>query len=92
MQPLNGTTCGEYLQKFADKAGGYVFNPDATSDCRFCSIKSTNTFLKAISASYEHRWRDFGIGMVYIVVNIAGALFLYWLVRMPKNKNKKKQE
>jgi hypothetical protein len=29
----------------------------------------------------------------YIVFNVFGALFLYWLVRVPKNKlRKKKQE
>lgn len=88
--PTNGTTCGEYMDSYIKAAGGYLTNPDATSDCKFCTIKSTNVYLKALSASYDDRWRNFGIGMVYIVVNIVGALFLYWLIRMPKNKNKKK--
>jgi ABC-type multidrug transport system permease subunit len=43
-------------------------------------------FLAGISSNYDHRWRDFGIGMVYIVFNIAASLFLYWLVRVPKKK------
>ncbi|KAF4453657.1 ATPase [Fusarium austroafricanum] len=90
-EPPNGTTCGEYLNEYVKKAGGYILDKAATTQCKFCTVKDTNVFLKALSSSYEHRWRDFGIGMVYIVVNIAGALFLYWLVRMPKNKNKKKQ-
>ncbi|RFN50742.1 atpase [Fusarium flagelliforme] len=89
--PPSNSTCGEYLSDYVKAAGGYVLNPDATSECNFCTIKDTNVYLKALSASYDNRWRDFGIGMVYIVVNIVGALFLYWLVRMPKNKNKKKQ-
>ncbi|OAA64160.1 ABC-2 type transporter [Akanthomyces lecanii RCEF 1005] len=89
--PPNGSTCNDFLKDYVDKAGGYLLNPDATSECNFCTIKDTNVYLKTLSSSYTHRWRDFGIGMVYIVVNIAGALVLYWLVRMPKSKNKKKQ-
>ncbi|CEI63250.1 ABC transporter CDR4 [Fusarium venenatum] len=90
--PPNGTTCGEYLESYMAQAGGYLTNYDATSDCKFCTIKDTNVYLEALSSSYDNRWRDFGIGMVYIVVNIVGALFLYWLVRMPKNKNKKQKK
>ncbi|KAG5825583.1 hypothetical protein H9Q74_004316 [Fusarium xylarioides] len=89
--PPNGITCGEYLKNYVAAAGGYVLNGDSTSECNFCTIKDTNVFLENVSSKYEHRWRDFGIGMVYIMVNIIGALALYWLVRMPKNKNKKKQ-
>ncbi|KAG4275396.1 ATPase [Fusarium proliferatum] len=89
--PPNGKTCGDYLQDYVAAAGGYILNEDATSQCNFCTIKNTNDYLDTLSSKYENRWRDFGIGMVYIVVNIVGALALYWLVRMPKNKNKKKQ-
>jgi ATP-binding cassette subfamily G (WHITE) protein 2 (PDR) len=90
--PLNGTTCGDYLESYMAQAGGYLTNPDATVDCKFCTVKDTNVYLTALSSSYDNRWRDFGIGMVYIVVNIVGALFLYWLVRMPKNKNRKQKQ
>jgi len=88
--PPNSTTCGEFLESYISQAGGYLTNPDATSDCKFCTIKDTNVFLKALSSSYDDRWRDFGIGMAYIVFNICGALFLYWLVRMPKKSKKQK--
>ncbi|KAF9771008.1 ZEB2-regulated ABC transporter 1 [Fusarium sp. DS 682] len=90
-KPPSGETCYQYLEDYMGKAGGYLLNPNATSECDFCTIKDTNVFLKAMSSSYDHRWRDFGIGMVYIVFNVFGALFLYWLVRMPKNKNKSKK-
>ncbi|EEY17830.1 multidrug resistance protein CDR1 [Verticillium alfalfae VaMs.102] len=58
------------------------------SNCNYCPIADTNVFLDAVSASYDNRWRDFGIGMVYIAFNIAASLALYWLVRMPKGKKK----
>ncbi len=65
-------------------AGGSITNPDATSNCQFCSVTSTNAFLTQINVSYDHRWRNFGIFWVYIVVNVVGALFFYWLARVPK--------
>ncbi|KAM5350256.1 hypothetical protein ACJ41O_006761 [Fusarium nematophilum] len=86
--PPANQTCGEYLSDYISAAGGYVLNEGATSDCNFCTMKDTNVFLDGISSSYEHRWRDWGIGMVYIAVNIAASLALYWLVRMPKGKKK----
>ncbi|CAI4212456.1 unnamed protein product, partial [Parascedosporium putredinis] len=82
--------CGEYLQNYTAIAGGYVLNEDATSDCNFCQIRDTNVFLSSISSNYDNRWRDWGIGMAFIVFNIAASLALYWLVRMPKGKKMKK--
>ncbi|KAH6658751.1 ABC-2 type transporter-domain-containing protein [Truncatella angustata] len=90
--PPSGQTCGEYLGAYMSAAGGYVVDSNATESCSFCSIAETNVFLTSISSSYANRWRDFGIGMVYIAFNIAAALFLYWLVRMPKGKNDKTEK
>ncbi len=90
--PPAGQTCGEFLSSFVAQKGGYLADANATSQCEYCSIADTNVFLKGISSNFDHRWRDFGIGMVFIVFNIAASLFLYWLVRMPKGKrNKTKQ-
>ncbi|KAI8156818.1 ZEB2-regulated ABC transporter 1 [Colletotrichum sp. SAR 10_70] len=86
--PPANDTCGTFMQGYIDQAGGYLLNPDATTDCSFCSIANTNVFLTQISSNFDNRWRDFGIGMVYIVFNIAASLFLYWLVRMPKKSKK----
>lgn len=89
LEPPSGQTCGEYLSTFIDAAGGYLKDSNATSDCSYCPIADTNVFLTSVSSSYDHRWRDFGIGMAFIVFNIAASLFLYWLVRMPKKWGKK---
>jgi hypothetical protein len=42
-------------------AGGAVYHPEAVSDCQFCSIASTNVFLKAINAEYSEAWRNYGL-------------------------------
>ncbi|KAL7928573.1 ABC-2 type transporter domain-containing protein [Trichoderma chlorosporum] len=91
LDPPSGQTCGEYLGNFITAAGGYLQDSNATADCSYCPIADTNVFLTSVSSSYSHRWRDFGIGLAYIVFNIAASLFLYWLVRMPKKWGKKKE-
>jgi ATP-binding cassette subfamily G (WHITE) protein 2 (PDR) len=90
--PPSGQTCGEYMHKYISAAGGYVENPSATSNCSFCSASDTNTYLAALSSSYSHRWRNFGLMWVFIGFNVMGALFFYWLARVPKNKKKEQQE
>ena len=89
--PGNDTTCMEFLGPYIKIAGGYLLNEDATSECNYCPIATTDDFLTMINASYSNRWRDFGIGMVYIVFNIAAATLLYWVIRMPKGKKVKKE-
>ncbi|KAL6707692.1 Multidrug resistance protein [Coniothyrium glycines] len=88
-EPTNGSTCGEYIQRYIDDNDGYIDNPTALSGCRYCSMADTNSFLESLSSDYSVLWRNFGIMWAYIVFNIAAALVLYWLVRMPKNKKEK---
>ncbi|KAI1853850.1 hypothetical protein JX265_012681 [Neoarthrinium moseri] len=86
--PPQGQTCGEYMQKYISTAGGYLLDANATSDCQYCSISNTNVYLSALHIDYGNRWRDFGIMWVYVVFNVAAALTLYWVARMPKGKRK----
>ncbi len=91
--PPSNQTCEEYLGTYKAATGGYLLNGDASNECMYCPISSTNTFLARINSNYAHRWRDFGLFMVYIVFNVCAAVFFYWLARMPKGKKgKKKQE
>lgn len=86
--PPNGRTCGEYMAEYISRVGGYMKNPNATEACGYCRIKETNVFLAAVSSEYDTRWRNFGILWVYIGFNVAAALALYWLARVPKGKKK----
>ena len=89
--PSSGQTCGQYMADYISAAGGYVANPDATADCRFCSASSTNVYLAQLSSQYSTRWRNFGIMWAFIIFNIGAALFLYWLARVPR-KQKVREE
>lgn len=86
--PANGT-CLEYMQQYMSLAGGYLRDEQATDQCHFCQLDNTNQFLTRINADWDTRWRDFGLLWVYIVFNVAAAVFLYWLCRVPKGKKAK---
>ncbi|KAL2863758.1 pleiotropic drug resistance family ABC transporter [Aspergillus lucknowensis] len=89
LAPPENTTCYNYMEPFMDLMGGYLQNPNATSDCTFCQISSTDTYLAAVQSNFSDAWRNFGLMWVYILFNIVGAVFIYWIARVPKgSKNK----
>jgi ABC-type multidrug transport system permease subunit len=89
--PPSGQTCFEYMNAFINSpyGGGYLIDNNATTDCSYCSLGSTNQFLAAVSSTYEHRWRNFGILWAFIIFNAFAAVFLYWLIRVPKKSGVK---
>jgi len=89
--PVGGQNCGDYVRQYTQTFGGYVANPTAATDCQFCSISSTNTFLAAVNANYDQRWRNFGILFAFIAFNSIAAFGLYWLGRVPKKTKKAKK-
>lgn len=91
LQPGGGGTCREYMSDYIGLAGGYLANPNASSDCQYCTYDDTNVFLSGVSISYSNSWRDFGIIWGYIVFNLFAAIFIYWLGRVPK-KGQQAQE
>ncbi|CAN3353253.1 pleiotropic ABC efflux transporter of multiple drugs Cdr1p [Diutina catenulata] len=89
----SGQTCGDYMQAYMAKAGGYLQDPSATGECSFCQMSSTNQFLQQVSVNYDERWRNFGLVWCFVVFNIVAAIFFYWLARVPKgNREKKKKD
>ncbi|KAF4467163.1 ATPase [Fusarium albosuccineum] len=90
--PPSGQTCLGYMQPYMEQAGGYLTDDNNNSTCTYCSIGDTNVFLAGVQSDYADRWRNFGLMWVYIIFNVCGALGLYWLVRVPKNKKGKKEK
>ncbi|KAJ5024425.1 hypothetical protein J3E73DRAFT_236676 [Bipolaris maydis] len=80
--PPSNQTCGAYLNAFAARAGGVIQNPDATADCRYCSLKTTDQFLAGSKIFYSERWRNFGIVFAFIAFNAFMAVLLYYLFRV----------
>lgn len=85
--PPPGQSCGEYLRAYIDAAGGQILNPDTTiSQCQFCPLVETNQFLESVGMRFEDRWRNLGLQVVYLVVNVGATFALFWLVRVPKRR------
>lgn len=59
--PPNGETCGSYLKAYLAEAPGKLQNPMATSDCRYCSLRSADQFLAGDGIYWTDRWQDFGL-------------------------------
>lgn len=87
--PPSGKTCGEYMTPYLEMVGtGYLTDSESTSACSFCPVSYTNDYLSQVSSSYSRRWRNYGIFICYIFINYFGAMFLYWLARVPKKSNR----
>lgn len=82
--PRDGQTCGAYLAPLAGQAPGTLQNPDATSDCRYCSYQVADQFLAGSRIYWSERWRNFGLMWVYIIFNIFMAIFVYYMFRVRK--------
>ncbi|CAA9956881.1 Opaque-specific ABC transporter CDR3 [Pyrenophora teres f. maculata] len=85
-----GQSCGQYMQEYMDRKGGYLRNPQAMGQCDFCEMDNTNQFLESFNVDWNTRWRDFGLLWAYSAFNIGAAIFLYWIARVPKSKKAKK--
>lgn len=69
--PPLGQTCGQYMNSYISRAGGYLTNPNSTSSCEFCSVRTTDELIGAgFDIFYAHRWRDFGLMVVFIMFNV----------------------
>lgn len=52
-------------------------------------MSRTDQFLAQINIYYADVWRNVGLLFVYIVFNAVAAVFLYWLMRVPKKRSRK---
>lgn len=80
--PPQGMTCGSYLEAFLSQAPGVLQNPEATEDCRYCSLTVADQYLSGSSIYWSDRWRNFGIMWAYIFFNISIAVLTYWMFRV----------
>jgi len=71
INPPSGMTCEEYMNPYIASAGGYLTNPTASAACQFCSIRTTDEYMKyAFNIYYDHHWRNLGIFIVFIFFNV----------------------
>ncbi|KAL6410855.1 atpase [Ilyonectria robusta] len=75
-------TCKDYAGEFAQSAGGYLLNPDATSGCQYCPYSNGNQFLKTLNIEADEKWRDFGIFLAFCISNWMLVYFFIYTVRI----------
>lgn len=65
----DNSTCGEYMENFFARGGaGYLVAND-TQDCEYCAYRIGDEFYTPLNMSFDHRWRDLGIFVLFIVSN-----------------------
>ncbi|KIM37032.1 hypothetical protein M413DRAFT_448754 [Hebeloma cylindrosporum] len=85
INPPSGMTCEQYMNPYIASMGGYLTNPTASAACQFCSVRTTDEFLKnAFNIYYSHRWRNFGIFVAFICFNVFLVFALTYLFRIRK--------
>lgn len=84
LDPPSGDTCYQYLENYLEVAGGYVANPNATSNCEICSYSNADAYLATIGVKYSYVWRNVGFFCVYVIFNLAACLFLYKVFRLTR--------
>ncbi|QPG73024.1 hypothetical protein FOA43_000328 [Brettanomyces nanus] len=82
LDPPNGETCGEFLKPYFTTHDGYVYNPDAASNCGVCQYSNGDQYLASLGMAYSHRWRNVGLFCVYICFNVFAMLSMYYLFRV----------
>ena len=87
--PPKDTSCGLYLATYISSSGAQLLNPSALDHCQVCPVAKTDDILATLGIFYDERWRDFGISLIYSVVNVATAFALYWLFRIPKGPSRR---
>ncbi|KAI2609057.1 ABC-2 type transporter-domain-containing protein [Hypoxylon fragiforme] len=75
-------TCQSYAGEFAQAAGGYLLNPDATSGCQYCQYSVANQYLATLNIEASEKWRDLGIFAAFCISNWALVYFFIYTVRV----------
>ncbi|TID20447.1 hypothetical protein CANINC_003564 [Pichia inconspicua] len=85
--PPEGQSCSDYIALYQLETGGYSVDPK-DGLCGYCSVSTTNTYLAGVHIDYNKRWRDWGIFICYIGINIISMYVLYYIARVPKKDNR----
>ncbi|OQD88934.1 hypothetical protein PENANT_c003G00615 [Penicillium antarcticum] len=89
VSPPAGQNCSSYLGPYIDALHGRLLNPEASTNCEICSMSRTDQFLEGLGMRYSDHWRNIGVLFAFVGFNIVAAVFLYWLIRVPKQWSRK---
>lgn len=80
------TQIKRYTKDFLSYSSGYINNPETMNPefCEYCLYKSGNEFLDTLDWTVDHRWRNFGIIVGYLLFNLILSTILVYLFRKQK--------
>ncbi|KFA65077.1 hypothetical protein S40285_03104 [Stachybotrys chlorohalonatus IBT 40285] len=91
-EPVNGTTCGEYLASYLQSpfgASANLVNPDAISRCQVCMYTRGEDYLRTLNLTeFSYGWRDAGVVVGFVVSSYA---LVYALMKLRTKTSKKAQ-
>ncbi|TIA85057.1 hypothetical protein E3P99_04086 [Wallemia hederae] len=90
--PPPGENCGSYAGAFAQSSGGYLVDLNATTDCQYCSMATSDAFLEQKHVFHGGNgwpWGYFGIFSLFVMFNFVMTFGLYYLtkrvnIKLPK--------
>jgi len=81
--PPPGSTCSAYASDFVTRVGrGYLTNPDATTNCRYCQYANGVEYMNFLNIKPSQKWRDFGIFLAFVCSNWFLVYFFIYTVRI----------
>lgn len=71
LNPPTEITSSQFLDPITSSFRGYLTNPNATTDCNFCSVYNYDAFLAVrFNIFYSRAWCNFGFMMVLVFFNV----------------------
>ncbi|PCH34093.1 hypothetical protein WOLCODRAFT_87269 [Wolfiporia cocos MD-104 SS10] len=82
--PPSGQTCQQWAGAFVSAYGGYLNNPNATSECQYCQYAIGDQFFEPLNIKYSNRWRDLWILFCFFVFNVIMTIIASRFLRYAK--------
>lgn len=72
--PPPNESCGSWAQGYVDRVGGYVANPNDTTNCGYCTYRTGEEFYAPLGMSFGDRGRNIGILIAFIAFNTVATI------------------
>ncbi len=84
-QPPSGQSCQAWAQTFVNAFGGYLSDPNATSNCGYCQYTTGDQFYANLNMTFGQRGRNIGILIAFVcfnaIITIAASRFIKYANR-----------
>lgn len=67
--PPSQQTCAQWAGRYIAAAGGYLANPNATTDCMYCTYADGQQYYAPFGITWGERGRDAGILIAFVAFN-----------------------